>query len=152
MAILSNINPIANSDFTINLTAIPNVYWTTFSGIKTTHKRATYSDGQSQVERMTSGGTKAYANITVSKPYDPETDDVINSFIADHEDGLSFDMSVTPIKRKSTGEIESRGTKSWKLTGCKLASSELMAGVDTGDGSKTVITTLEFSFESATFA
>lgn len=152
MAILANINPISNSDFTISLTALPNIYWTTFSGIKTTHKRATYSDGLSQIERMTAGGTKAYANITITKPYDPESDDAINSFIESNEGGLPFDMSITPIKRKSTGEVEGRGTKSWKLTGCRLASSERMAGVDTADGSKTMVTSLEFSYESVTFA
>nr|WP_322719586.1 hypothetical protein [Nostoc sp. ChiQUE02]MDZ8232623.1 hypothetical protein [Nostoc sp. ChiQUE02] len=152
MAILSTINPVANSDFTITLTLLPNVYWTTFSGIKTTYKRPTYNDGLSQVERTASGGTKANANITISKPYDPESDDAINSFLADHEEGDVFDMSITPIKRSSTGEVQGRGTKSWKLTGCKIASCELMASVDTGDASKTVVTTLEFSYESATFA
>ncbi|AVH67033.1 hypothetical protein [Nostoc sp. 'Peltigera membranacea cyanobiont' N6] len=152
MAILSTINPVANSDFTITLTALPNVYWTTFSGIKTTYKRPTYNDGLSQVERTAGGGTKANTNITISKPYDPESDDAINSFLVDHEEGDVFDMSITPIKRSSTGEVQGRGTKSWKLTGCRIASSELMASVDTGDGSKTVVTTLEFSYESATFA
>ncbi|MFN6460551.1 MAG: hypothetical protein RMZ41_001720 [Nostoc sp. DedVER02] len=152
MAILSTINPIANSDFTITLTLLPNIYWTTFSGIKTTYKRPTYNDGLAQIQRTGSGGTQENANVTISKPYDPESDDAINSFLVDHEDGVAFDMSVTPIKRSATGEVQARGTKSWKLTGCRLISSEMMSSTDTADGSKTSMTTLEFSYESATFA
>lgn len=154
---LNDISPIANSEVLLtieglNLGGTP-VYWTEFSGIKVTRKSAKFSDGLSNVMRTTDGGVKEFDNITISKPYDPEKDEVVVDFIKAHENGEIFDFRLRPIKRVSNinGTNEFRGNKAWDLTGCRIESYTIADGADTSDGGNTLKLQIEFSLDSAEF-
>jgi hypothetical protein len=152
---LNNINPISNSDYVIQVTEMKGVYWTEFSGIKASYSRAEYNDGLSQLTRTASGGNKKYETVTISKPYDPDKDSVVDQFISDYEGGEFFNLNLTPVRfaKGNTGgrsEIAATANKGWSLSGCRLLNWSCAEGVDTADGSKTLMYKLEFSVEQAT--
>lgn len=154
---LDAISPINNSDFLLTIEGLNDggtpVYWTTFSGIKFTRKSSKFSDGLSNTTRTTEGGIREYQNITLSKPYDPEKDEVVISFLKSKENGSSFDFRLRPIKRVTNGQgtNDFRGNKAWDITGCRLENYTIADGVDTGDGTKTLMISVEFSLDSAEF-
>lgn len=155
---LDSISPIANSEFLITIEGLNQggtpIYWTTFSGVKANYKRATFNDGLSNMTRTTDGGTKEYQTVTISKPHDPEKDGPVFDFIKQREGGDIFDLTLRPIKKVSNaqGSNTFRGNKAWKLTGCRIASWMCADGIDTADGTKTVMLQIEFSVESAEFS
>lgn len=154
MARLQDISPIANSDYLITIEGLTGIYWTQFSGVKASYKRATYNDGLSNVTRMTEGGVKEYQNVTISKPYDPVKDQPALDFIKSKENGEVFDVRLKPVRRvtNASGATEEvRGTKSWDLSGCRIVSWACADGVDTSDGSKPSMLEIEFSIEEADF-
>ncbi|MBD2168061.1 hypothetical protein H6G04_27120 [Calothrix membranacea FACHB-236] len=148
---LQDLSPISNSDFLITIAGLNNIYWTTFSGVKVSYKRASYNDGLSNTTRMAEGGTKEYQPVTVSKPYDPEKDQPAIDFIKRHEDGSIFDLVLRPVKKvtNTQGTDTFRGNKAWYLSGCRISSWSCAEGVDTADGSKVTTLQIEFSIESA---
>jgi hypothetical protein len=150
---LQDINPIANSDYLITIEGLNSIYWTEFSGVKVSYKRASYNDGLSNITRMAEGGLKEYQPITISKPFDPEKDQPALDFIKSKEGGEIFDVRLRPIKRvtNSQGTNDQRGTKAWDMSGCRLVSYSCSEGVDTSDGSKVSTLMMEFTIESAEF-
>jgi hypothetical protein len=154
---LDNINPINNADFLLTIEGLGNggtpTYWTEFSGIRYGRKSSKFSDGLSNVVRTTEGGLKEYQNVTIGKPYDPEKDQAVIDFIKQHECGDSFSFRLRPIKRlcNSVGVNEFRGSKAWDLTGCRIENVSIGEGIDTSDGTRTVMITIEFSLESAEY-
>lgn len=155
---LENIAPISNSEFLITIEGLNQggtpIYWTTFSGIKVSYKRATFNDGLSNVTRTTDGGVKEFQNVTIAKPHDPEKDGPVFDFIKQREGGDIFDLTLRPVKKvtNAQGSNTFRGNRAWKLTGCRLASWSGPEGIDTGDGTNTVMFQIEFSLESAEFS
>lgn len=160
----STIKPVTNADFVITLADVTSsgvlstnserIYWTQFSGIKVNYKRATYTDGLSAVMRTTSGGVKEYQNITIGKPYDPDKDQAVITWIKEKESSENtFNVSLSVVKRVSTGtgttDIDAKRT--WNLTGCRIMTWSVGDGIDTSDGTKPVMLTLEFSVESAEY-
>jgi hypothetical protein len=154
---IDNINPINNADFLLTIEGLNSgntpTYWTEFSGIKFGRKSSKFSDGLSNVVRSTEGGIKEYQNVTIGKPYDPEADSSVIDFLKLNENGSTFEFRVRPVKRvsNSQGTNEFRGNKAWDLTGCRIESYSIAEGIDTGDGSKTLMIKVEFSVESAEF-
>jgi hypothetical protein len=154
---LDNINPINNADFLLTVEGLNSggtpIYWTEFSGIKLSRNSSKFSDGLSNVQRTTEGGVKVYQNVTIGKPYDPEKDSVVIQFIKSKENGDSFNFRIRPIKRASNSLETSlfRGSKAWDLTGCKFENTTIAEGIDTGDGTKTLMLKIEFSIESAEY-
>lgn len=153
MARLQDINPVSNSDFLITVQGLEGIYWTQFSGVKVSYKRATYSDGLSNLVRTAEGGLKEYEPVTIAKPFDPEKDQPAINFIKAREGGVIFDVRLRPIKRvtNAQGSNDYRGTKAWDLSGCRIANWTCADGVDTSDGNQVVMLQIEFSLESAEF-
>lgn len=154
---LDSISPISNSDFLITIEGLNDggtpIYWTQFSGVKANYKRATFNDGLSNLVRTAEGGLKEYQTVTLAKPHDPEKDQPALDFIQTKEGGEVFELRLRPIKRVSTtqGEQTFRGNKAWDLTGCRISSWSCAEGIDTSDGSKTVMLQVEFTIESAEY-
>ncbi|UKO99363.1 hypothetical protein [Nostoc sp. UHCC 0870] len=151
---LNPISPVNNADFLITIEGLSSVYWTQFSGVKASFKRSTFNDGLSNATRTTEGGNKEYQTVTISKPHDPETDGPVFDFIKQKEGGTNFDLTLRPVKRVSNaqGTDTFRGNKAWRLTGCKISSWMCADGIDTADGTKTVMLQIEFSVETAEFS
>lgn len=150
---LDAIAPVSNADYLITVDGLTGIYFTQFSGVKVTIKRASYNDGLSNITRQTDGGIKEFQNITIGKPHDPVVDQPVLDFIAANEGGKIFDVRLKPIKRLTvaTGTDTQIGTKAWDMSGCRIASWTVAEGIDTSDGSKTTMLTIEFSIENAEF-
>jgi hypothetical protein len=150
---LQDISPISNSDYLITVDGLTNIFWTQFSGIKATFKRASFNDGLSNLTRMAEGGLKEYQPVTISKPFDPEKDQPVFDFIKTNEGGSEFSLVLRPVRKVSDaqGSNTFRGNKAWFLSGCKISSWSNAEGVDTSDGSKVTTLQIEFSYDSAEF-
>ncbi|MBD2256654.1 hypothetical protein [Pseudanabaena sp. FACHB-2040] len=147
---LQNTNPITTADSLITIAGLPN-YWSEFSGVKETISRPTYSDGLSNVKRKAASGSTEYADITISKAFDPEQDDTILTWIKEAKASLdTFDVTVRPVRRANG--IEQRGTKAWSLSGCRVKEYEVMSGMDTAAGDQVAKLTVTLTVESASWA
>lgn len=150
---LNNINPISNSDYVINSPEIgESIYWTEFSGIKASYTRAEFNDGLSQLTRTASGGNKKYEAVTISKPYDPDTDGPVDAFIKTYEGGEVFTLTLSPVRftKNDGNRVANRSNKGWSLTGCRILSWSCAENIDTSDGGSTLKYMIEFSVEQAT--
>lgn len=143
---LDDINPMSNADVLMTIEGLPG-YWTEFSGIKKKFSRPKYSDGLSNTKRTAASGSSEYEDVTIAKPHDPEKDNPILEFLAQHECGEVFDFTLRPVKR-CVG-MEFRGNKSWSLSGCRVQEWSIMEDMDTGDGEKVVMIKIVFSVEIA---
>lgn len=162
---LSNaIKPVSNSDFVITMAGLTSngvagvnaarIYWTQFSGIKVNYKRSTYTDGISAVIRTTSGGVKEYQNVTIGKPYDPDKDSTIITWIKMIEsEDVTFQTSLSVVKRVTSvnGTTDIDAKRTWVLSGCRIINWSVGEGIDTSDGTKTVMLTVEFSVDSVEY-
>lgn len=114
---VTRLRPVSKSEFLVTIANLQG-YWTQFSGIDDSHETSEYSDGISNRKRTVRGQAKA-ADVTLSKPFDPELDAAIVDFYknwCEQDDELS--ISVQPIKR--CGGIEQRGNRKLTMQGCKL--------------------------------
>ncbi|MBW4421192.1 MAG: hypothetical protein KME13_18485 [Myxacorys californica WJT36-NPBG1] len=139
-------SPITSADVLITIEGVPG-YFSKFSGIKKKFSRAMYSDGLSNTKRPAASGSIEFENVTIAKAHDPEKDDELLQWIAQHECGEVFNMSLRPVKR--CNGLEFRGNKVWNLSECRLAEVSIMDSMDTEDGSKVSEISITFSYSSA---
>lgn len=143
---LDDISPMSNADVLLTIEGLPG-YWTEFSGIKRKFSRPKFSDGLSNVRRIAASGFSEYEDVTIAKPHDPEKDDPVLDFLAQHEAGEVFDFTLRPVKRNRG--VEFRGKKSWSLSGCRITEWSILEDVDTNDGEKVAMLKIVFSLENA---
>lgn len=143
---LQNKNPMSNADFLLTIEGIPG-YWTEFSGIKFTIKRPTYADPIAGQVVKASSGTLEYENVTIMRPFDPESkeDEEALAFIDKARCSKEpFTMGIRPVYRCEG--IEFRGSKAWFFTGCKVEGHTLLDGLNIESADSTVKIGMEISY------
>lgn len=113
------LQPLMMSSYRVTSPNFPEAYFTKFSGIESTRSVATFSDGFSATKQKRVGATE-YSNITLSKPYDPVTDDALISLLDNYcegEEGKLISVTVTPVK--VCNNIERKGKTTFNLLGCR---------------------------------
>lgn len=150
---LQNINPTSAADFLVTIDSLPEDYFTKFSGITETFTRPEYSDGLSAKKRKAQTGSSMIEECELSKPFDPDNDSKDAAFFAWLEtkrDGTYFQVLVRPVIRNA--DIEFRGTKSFRLSNCRLSSASYPGSVDSSAGDQVSTVTIKFSVETASYA
>lgn len=139
---------MTSADGLVTLDNVPG-YFSKFSGVKIKTTRPDFSDGLTAVKRKAGSGMTNYENVTLERSFDPEVDDALIAWTEEARCAIEgIDITVRPVRRCKG--VEQRGTKAWRLYGCRLESMETME-IDTNDGGNVVKVMLEFTVEQADF-
>jgi len=143
---LAQKNPLANSDAIVTIEGIPG-YFTTFSGVKETQSRPVYSDGLTSRKRYARTGTSEFADVTLSRPFDPESTEDIAAYqaIQAAKFGNELTLTVRPVKRE--GELLFRGKRAWNISGARVKEYSVMESIDTGEGNAVVMFSVTFTVD-----
>jgi hypothetical protein len=120
------LNPLMMSQFKVTCSRLPDTYFTKFSGIEETRTVTTYSDGYSQVKQRRVGASEL-SNITLSKPFDVETDAPLLRLLQGYcegGDGATFDITVTPVR--ICNNVERKGSLVFTALGCRPVRYKLL--------------------------
>lgn len=153
---LLEIEPAASSDFLVTIeqngeAALQNIYFTNFSGVEVTSTRPTFSDGMTNIKRRAQTGSHEVADVTISKPFDPDIDGPLISWIErNQQTGDHFQMLVRPVRRAE--QVEFRGQKAFRLSDCRIMRAMYPGAVDTGGGEAVATISIVASVTQATFA
>lgn len=92
------LNPIMSSQFRVGIAGFANLYFTKVTGLASTRDVTEVSDGYSN-DPVQIVGRKKGAQIVLSKPFDPTTDQrLIDLYENWCEGDGSYTISATPIK------------------------------------------------------
>jgi len=147
MVRLANRNPLTTADHLTTIEGL-NYYFSEFSGVKTSIERPDYSDGLTTFVRKAASGSVNYADVTLKGTFDPEVDGGIIAWAENAKCALeTSDITVRPVQR--CNGVEQRGTKAWRLTGCRLKEFSTFENMDTKQGNATVMVSLTLTVEQA---
>lgn len=146
-----DINPVSSADWLMTTQGL-QVYWAKFSGFKENFTRPTFADGLSARKRKAQTGSSEIEDATLEVPFDPEKAEHIAllQWIEEHKDGTPFDHTLRPVVRNN--EITYRGSKSLRLSTCRLMSYSLPGEIDVNGGDQVGMISITFSIESGSFA
>jgi hypothetical protein len=150
LAKLQTINPTSSADFLVTIEGLPDTYFSTFSGITETFTRAEFADGLSAKKRKAQTGSSMVEDCELSKPFDPDLDGALFTWLDTRRDGTYFQVLVRPVRRSK--EVEFRGTKAFRLANCRLMSASYPGNVDSAGGDTVSVVNFKFSVEEATFS
>lgn len=115
---LQDINVASSADYLITAEGLPDVYFSTFSGVVENYERAKFYDGYAARQRTAATGSATIDDVTFTKEFDPVKDVVLIDWIKSLQDGKQVNFTVRPVKRGN--DVEFIGTKAWKLSLCRL--------------------------------
>jgi hypothetical protein len=143
---LSNKNPMTNADMLCTVEGVAG-YWSQMSGLDESISRARFSDGESNRKRYATSGSSELAEITISRPFDPEDAEDLAAYdwAQSVKCGDIFQVQVRPVKR--CNGVEFRGNKALFYYGCRLTNIKFMSDMDTGSGENVVMLTVTFSLD-----
>jgi hypothetical protein len=147
----STLKPMSNADILLSIDGLPGL-WAEMSGIGFKMNRPKYSDPQAGKKLDAPSGSVEHENLTLKRPFDPENpdDQAVLEFVEEYKSAKTpFTLNITPIQR--SGVTERRGTRSWIITDCKIASFKTMESLDVGGGNEVVKLVLEISYSEATW-
>jgi hypothetical protein len=115
---LQEIEPASSADYLCTAEGLPETYFSTFSGIVRSFERAKFYDGYAARQRTAATGSETIDDATFTKEFDPVKDVVLIDWIETLKSGKYVNFTVRPVKRGD--DVEFIGTKSWKLSLCRL--------------------------------
>jgi len=137
---------MTNADGLITIDGLTG-YFSDFSGVKIKTTRPTYSDGLTNIKRKAGSGATEYQNVTCKRSFDPDKDGDVVDWADRMRCSLdTADITARPVTR--CGGITRRGTKAWRLSGCRIETFETFE-INTADGNNVVMLSLEFTVEQA---
>lgn len=116
------LDPQMLSSFRVTMPNFPNIFFTKFSGIKGTRPVSSFANGYSQTKQK-KVGMVTYDNVTLAKPFDPNTDASLLKLLDDYcegEDGRLMSVTITPVT--VCRNIERKGSTTFTLLGCRPVS------------------------------
>lgn len=153
---LLEMEPAANSDFLVTIeqsgeTVLQEIYFTTFSGVEVNSTRPKFVDGMTNVRRTAQTGSQEVADVTISKPFDPDKDGALIAWIEKNQrSGDHFQMLVRPVRRAE--DIEFRGQKAFRLSDCRIMKSMYPGAVDVFGGDSVATVSITASVTQSTFS
>lgn len=97
------LKPITQKQAKVVISALQGIFWTSIDGGKQSREEVSYNDGQLGLEQTYLGFTIIEA-ITLVKPYDPQGDAAVTSFVTtQRSNNVPFSVTVTPTQADVAG-------------------------------------------------
>lgn len=119
------LQPLGMNDFQVTLADLPDLYFTTSSPIEKNRARSNYNDGITKQDYPMTGNI-SYADITISKPHDPDMDRQFFDFEKNtYDEAVGITMTHKPVpKGRNPVAVNSYTTLGAKIITWRVAEAD----------------------------
>jgi hypothetical protein len=140
-------NVFIQNEYRIVITDLPNVFWTSFSGLTETAERGSYFDGVGGRTRRTNGAIYSVEDVTLEIPYSEEDLPLIQSWVSSNRGNIA-QVVIRPVRISQESGVTPLNFAHY-MNNCRVMSFTPVNEVSR-DSSDVALTSLTFSVESFT--